>query len=468
MKKTISLVLMLALGLTAEVTNADYIFGEPMNLGPTVNTSSDEGGWSGMGILADGLSIFFDSSRPGGRGSADLWITTRESTDDDWRKPVNLGPVINSSNREEGPSISSDGLSLYFSSNRPGGSGGRDIWVATRATTNNDWKTPVNLGPIVNASDGDWMASISADSLSLYFSSDRPGGLGNRDLWITTRATTNDDWSEPVNLGPTVNSSSNERRLCISSDGLTLFFQSDRPGGYGNVDIWTTTRATINEDWSAPVNLGPAVNSSTSDISPSITADGRTLYFSAFIKPGGFGDWDMWQVSIEPVVDLNGDGMVNGVDLSIIADHWGTDDSLCDIGPMPWGDGIVDVQDLIVIAEYLSPAGSEEIHVNEENDGGQIELEQGQILVVTLESNPTTGYRWEQVENQEPYLEQMGEVEFKSSETGDPPLAGAGGWEIFRFKAISTGKMTLQLVYRRPWEEGVEPVNIFSLNVLIH
>jgi inhibitor of cysteine peptidase len=191
------------------------------------------------------------------------------------------------------------------------------------------------------------------------------------------------------------------------------------------------------------------------------------LYFHRG-QPGAPASYDLWQVSIEPIVDLNSDGFVNGADLSIIADHWGTDDSLCDIGPMPWGDGVVDVQDLIVIAEYLLPVQPEEINVTEENNGGQVELEQGQILIVTLQSNPTTGYQWEVVENQESILEQSGEAQFKPSDEGEPPMVGTGGWEIFRFKAISAGQMTLKLIYHRSWEEGVEPANTFSLDVIIH
>jgi inhibitor of cysteine peptidase len=109
-----------------------------------------------------------------------------------------------------------------------------------------------------------------------------------------------------------------------------------------------------------------------------------------------------------------------------------------------------------------------EVHVDVDDAGSQVELEGGQILVVTLESNPTTGYRWEQAENQESILEQMGEAEFKPSDTGEPPLVGAGGWEIFRFKAISAGQMTLQLVYHRSWEEGVEPINTFSIEVIVN
>ena len=118
--------------------------------------------------------------------------------------------------------------------------------------------------------------------------------------------------------------------------------------------------------------------------------------------------------------------------------------------------------------EDISPAGAEEVNVDEADDGGQIELEQGQILVVTLQSNPTTGYSWEKAENQEPILEQIGETEFKQTETNWPPVIGAGGWEIFRFKAMSPGKMALQIVYRRPWEEDVEPVDSFSLDVTIN
>ncbi len=106
--------------------------------------------------------------------------------------PTNLGPTVNSSDVEHGPSISADGLSLYFQSNRSGGSSGVDIWVAMRETTDHPWSTPVNLGPTVNSSAKDATACISADSLSLYFSSERPGGYGGGDLWVTTRTTKDD------------------------------------------------------------------------------------------------------------------------------------------------------------------------------------------------------------------------------------------------------------------------------------
>jgi len=133
---------------------------------------------------------------------------------------------------------------------------------------------------------------------------------------------------------------------------VRLFFSSNRPSEYGDYTIWVTERATRDDDWGAPVNLGPEINSSVDQENPCLSADGSTLYFAS-TRPGGSGYVDLWQVSIEPIVDLNGDGIVDSADMCIMVEHWGEDYSLCDIGPMPWGDGIVDVQDLIVLAEHL-------------------------------------------------------------------------------------------------------------------
>ena len=358
MKKTIplnsrkagALVLVLALGLATEVANADFILGTPENLGPTVNSSSGEGAPS---ISADGLELYFGSLRGGG---ADIWVTTRESIDDDWGEPVNLGLTVNNSAAwDSESSISSDSLELYFASNRSGGSGGFDLWVTRRATTNDPWGQPVNLGPNINTSVDDADVCISADGLSLYFESYRNGGHGRNDLWVTRRATTSDPWGEPVDLGPTVNSSASDGAPSISADGRMLFFSdhpSRRPGGYGGTDIWLAMRASISDPWGEPVNMGPTVNSSSNDQGPNISTGGSILYFFSR-RSGGYGDFDLWQAQIEPVVDFNGDGTVDSADLCIMIDYWGTNESLCDIGPTPLGDGVVDIKDMVVFAEYL-------------------------------------------------------------------------------------------------------------------
>ena len=464
MKRTVSLILVLALVLATEVGKADFIFGEPTNLGPVVNSPYDDGS---PDISADGLSLYFDSLRADGAGSWDVWLTRRETVDAEWGPSEPLGPAINSGYGESGPCILADGLTLYFASNRPGGQGNYDLWITMRQSAQDPWEEPVNLGPTVNSWAYDNHPSISADGLSLYFDSRRPnasGNLGNNDLYVTKRASLADDWGVPVNLGPAINTDQIQYSPNILPDGLTLLFDSritDR-------DLWMTTRKSADDDWATAVSLGPPMNTEYIDTDPSMWIDGCILYFVS-TRPGGTGRFDIWQASIEPVVDLNGDGIVDAADMCIMVDNWGADNRLCDIGPMPWGDGVVDVQDLIVLAEHLFEPFPpvDPIEVNENDDGGQVELKLGQMLVVTLESNPSTGYRWEQAENPESILKQMGEAEFKPSETGEPPLIGAGGWEIFRFRASSAGQMTLQLVYHRPWEEGVEPIKTFSFQVTV-
>ena len=129
---------------------------------------------------------------------------------------------------------------------------------------------------------------------------------------------------------------------------------SPRPGGYGGGDIWMTTRVTRHHDWNVPMNLGPQINSTAYEGGPSTFPDGSTLYFMS-TRPGGLGGTfgDVYQAPIIPIVDFNGDRIVDAEDMVIMVDNWGTDNSLCDIGPMPWGDGVVDVEDLIVLAEHL-------------------------------------------------------------------------------------------------------------------
>jgi len=348
--KTVLLLLASSTALAINIANADFTFGTPVNLGPAMNTSGKE---ASPAISSDNLTLYFESKES---GDWDIWVTTRETTDDLWGEAVNLGPPVNGPDSEQGPRMSADGLSFYFASTRPGGSGDWDLWVATRATTHDPWETVVNLGPTVNSSALDHSPSISADGLSLFFGSTRSGGSGSADLWVTTRETVYDNWGAPVNLGPTVNSSANEGVSSISADGRMLFFSSflfgpPRPGGYGDFDIWVATRATVSDPWAAPVNLGPMVNSSLQDVSPDISADGSILYFSSN-RPGGSGHRDLWQVSITPIVDLNADGIIDLVDLVTLIDAWGTEDTLCDVGPMPWGDGTVDIEDLKVFMTH--------------------------------------------------------------------------------------------------------------------
>ena len=345
--------MVIALGLATEVVDADFTFGDPANLGPVVNSPYDI---HGIYITPDDLSLYFSSNRPGGSGGYDLWVTTRSSKQAEWTQPMNLGTPLNSKYDYWEPCLSPDGLSLYFNDGLgfsliPGGYGHADMYVSTRLTLSDPWGPPINLGPPLNTSQGDATVYIAPDDLSLYFSSFRSGGVGWGDLWMTMRMDAESPWASPVNLGPSVNTADGEFSPEVSRDGRMLIFVrgGQAPSSW---DLWYARRDSIDENWSSAVKLPPPVETSFSEAWPSLSADGRSFYFCSD-HPGSYGRGDIWEVPILPVVDINTDGFVDKADMCIMVENWGTDNPLCDIGPMPWGDGVVDVQDLIVLAEHL-------------------------------------------------------------------------------------------------------------------
>ncbi|MBN1509247.1 MAG: PD40 domain-containing protein [Sedimentisphaerales bacterium] len=191
--------------------------------------------------------------------------------------------------------------------------------------------------------------SISADGLSLYFYSDRPGGFGNSDLYVVTRQVVGNPWGPPVNVSSPVNSSDNEHCPFLSPDGLSLFFSRMQPYTMTS-DIWVSKRKATTSPWGIPVLFRP-VNSAIAEYHLSYSAADPTLYFTR--ADNVFGVYDLWQVQVFPIVDFNGDGQVEGKDVLVMAKCWGGNESLCDIGPSVWGDGVVDVNDLIVLAEHI-------------------------------------------------------------------------------------------------------------------
>ncbi len=351
--------------LGAPKARADFTLGVPTNLGPVVNTSSSEGA---RAMSADGCVMYFGSDRPGGYGGRDVYVTTRQSKDDAWGPATNLGPIVNGPSYDVPFSISADGLSLYLTSDRAGGHGGVDIYVARRVAPDAPWGTPENLGPTINSPWNDANPCISADGLSLYFSSYRPGGFGSSDLWVTMRAALSDPWGLPTNFGSTVNSVYAEFQPSISVDGLALFFAYDTTNGAGPDDIYVTTRTSVSDPWSPRINLGPPVNTSADDYYPSISSDGSTLYWCS-TRPGGYGGGDIWQASIIPVVDFNGDGKVDARDMALLVADWGKNDSVCDIGPFAWGDGIVNTYDLSAFLKEMTGSG---IALNPRSDVSEV------------------------------------------------------------------------------------------------
>jgi serine/threonine protein kinase/Tol biopolymer transport system component/tetratricopeptide (TPR) repeat protein len=286
---------------------ADFTFGEPTHLDVATRffPTSD---CPVSCFSSDGLEMFVDSDLAGGQGFFDIWVLKRASVEDDWGPPENLGPAVNSASMEGFSSISGDGLELYFSSGRSGGYGMCDLYVTHRATRTSPWGPATNLGPKVNGSSDEGMPSVSSDGLELYFSSKRLGGYGFYDIYVSKRETTSDPWGEPVNLGPTVNCPFIEECPCLSPDGLLLLFQAGhRPGGFGNCDLWMTRRASRTAPWEPVVNLGPKINGSSYNCRPCLAPDGSALYFS--------WQWpdriDTWQVPIIPI-GAPGDDIVKG------------------------------------------------------------------------------------------------------------------------------------------------------------
>jgi len=315
--------ILLVLWLAAYPARADWITGRAIPV-PGINTADVE---ACPRLSADGLRLFFCSNRPGGSGGDDLWVSSRPAMDADWGAPVNLGSAVNSSGNEWYATLSGDGLSLYFCSDRSGGRGHRDIWVTQRVTGRTGtgyWSAPQNVGGPVNTIADETAPYLSSDGLSLYFASGRPGSLGYYDLWVTTRATTADAWTTPVNLGASVNTRFYEDGPCVSEDGLTLLFDSNRSGGDGHNDLYIATRASLSDSFGPPERLA-RLSTSVTDGGPQVFADGSAIILHSS-RLGGIGTWDLWQASILPTLDLEGDRRAEALQLFLVA-HWPLDEA---------------------------------------------------------------------------------------------------------------------------------------------
>ena len=258
-----------------------------VNLGPVVNSTSYE---ACPTIAPTGLSLYFRSNRPGGYGGFDIYVSQRATTNDPWGPPVNIGPTINGSANEYCTAFSPDRHWLYFVSDRSGGCGGQDIYVSYRQDIGNDfgWQAPKNLGCTVNSAVAENGPSLFEDVATgktlMYYTSARSGG---NDIWVSQMIS--GDTFGPPSPVVELNTDSADYQPTLRNDGLEIFFASNRPGGFGAVDVWTSTRSSTSAPWSPPVNLGPLVNSPFYDFRPTLSYDGTTLYFASerIGAPGG-------------------------------------------------------------------------------------------------------------------------------------------------------------------------------------
>jgi WD40-like Beta Propeller Repeat len=262
----------------------------PINLGPTVNSAFMD---RGPAISKDGLSLYFASTRPGagGFGGEDIYVSQRESGDSEWGTPVNLGPIINTTANEMVPAFSRDGHLLFFASNRLGGFGGVDIWVSRREQTHDDfaWQPAENLGAGVNSFSLDegpsYFENDEVGVPQLYFSSSRLSG-GPGSIFVSEQAA--DGSFGPAVLVFELSGLGNTRRPSIGHDGREIFFTSNRPGSIADSqDLWVATRETVFDAWSEPINLGSPLNTELVDVQPYISSDRETLFFASNRPSGG-------------------------------------------------------------------------------------------------------------------------------------------------------------------------------------
>ena len=228
-------------------SSVDDAWSSPVNLGATVNTAFDEGN---PAFSRDGHFLFFQSKRPGGFGGIDIWVAYREHIHDDfdWQLPVNLGAGINSTADDNGPTYfdnEEEGTpQLYFGSSRSGGLGAADIYLSEQLADGSFG--PAVLVTELSSVSNENRPSIRHDGLEIFFQSTRTGSISSSsDLWVATRETTLDAWLTPAHLGGAINTASAEQNAYLSSDSKTLLFSSDRPGGLGGLDLYMSTRTKL-------------------------------------------------------------------------------------------------------------------------------------------------------------------------------------------------------------------------------
>ncbi|MFN6944018.1 MAG: OmpA family protein [Cytophagaceae bacterium] len=266
------------------------------NIGPTINSPYPD--YAAV-ISADEQVLIFTSRRPNTTGGKrdeytgdyfeDIYISYKD-TSGEWGTPKNIGSNINTPGHDASIALSPDGQTLFIYKD----DGNGDIFYSI--LEGDKWSNPKTMGGNINTPRS-WepSASISADEKTLFFTSDRPGGLGGRDLYISKRQA-NGQWSEPKNLGPNVNTEYDDDAPFIHPDGKTLYFSSKGHKGMGGFDIFTVEYFAETDSFSTPVNLGYPINTADDDIFFVWSADGSRGYFSS-IREEGYGEKDIYVVS---------------------------------------------------------------------------------------------------------------------------------------------------------------------------
>lgn len=267
-----------------------------VNLGSSINTTADEY----FPFVTNDQYILLYTKRKNENKDEDIFIATKNEIDQ-WGSGNPFDNQINTSFNEGMSTLVRDGRTLFFTAcNRPEIKGPCDIW--TGQVENGQVREVKAILDHPNSESWESQACISCDGRVLYFASNRPGGLGGTDIWVSVKQK-DGSWSNPTNLGAPINTDKDEESPFISNDGNRLFFSSTGHMGFGGQDIFMSTFDKY-RGWSNAFNLGPKINSPFEEIGFVLTADGLSGYFASD-RPGGFGGMDIYKVNLQS--QLRGD-----------------------------------------------------------------------------------------------------------------------------------------------------------------
>jgi outer membrane protein OmpA-like peptidoglycan-associated protein len=263
------------------------------NMGPRVNTEYPE---LYPYITADTQTLYFTRRV---KGIDEDFFSTKADSCGGWFTPVNLGETINTPDHEYAQAFSVDGHYMFFTkcenrSENGWDKGGCDLYMSFRKSSADEWSVPQNFGATINSPGYEGMACISADNRELYFVSNRDGGYGGRDIWVTKFV--EGLWQAPRNLGPEINTKGDETSPYLHLDNQTLYFASTGLVGMGGSDLFCA-RKLNDTAWGKPKNMGYPINTTADELSMTITEDGKRAYFSS--DRGKLeGDYDLFEVTM--------------------------------------------------------------------------------------------------------------------------------------------------------------------------
>lgn len=283
------------------------------NLGGEVNSQYTD---YGPVISADESVLLFTSRRPNTVGGKidpgdnnfmeDIYIS-QKMPDGKWSPALNMGEPVNTSDHDANSGLSADGTKflIYIGKNMG------DLYESE--LKGDQWSKPEAINKNVNTDKyHESTACYSPDGKSLYFVSDKPGGLGDRDIYISKKDEKG-RWGEAVNLGPAINTKYGEEGVFIHPDGKTLYFSSQGHTGIGGYDIYKSVYDEKTKIWSTPVNIGYPVNTPDDDVFFVVSASGKRGYYTSF-NPNGFGEKDLYMITFlgdeKPMVQSNEDNLL--------------------------------------------------------------------------------------------------------------------------------------------------------------